>query len=297
MNSDSHSDLSRIYRAGATEEPPAWLDERVRAATRAQAPAGGGVLRRLLGHWQVPFACAAVVILSVSLVLVMRTEAPDMPDVPQPPHEGAARQVRPSAVARHDDAEKTAAASSAPGVKADRASDARPRVEAQGKLLEAERMQATADEQRARQAATTEHALAKANALARPAEPDAAAEVSPSSARIAERGSGEIAPLPPRQPALAAPAPAAPPAATPAPATPEARAGALDASRQESATASPATEKPAPAKTGPSFEDDPRRWLEHIEQLRREGREQEANENLERFRKRYPAYSIPRRTQ
>jgi TolA-binding protein len=43
-------------------------------------------------------------------------------------------------------------------------------------------------------------------------------------------------------------------------------------------------------------EDSPERWLERIVQLRREGKQDEADKALAEFRKRYPGYAIPQAT-
>jgi hypothetical protein len=66
------SKLSRLYQGDATEQPPAELDARIRAeAKRAVAPpahVGHGPFSR---HWMVPTSLAAVVVLSVSVVLLI----------------------------------------------------------------------------------------------------------------------------------------------------------------------------------------------------------------------------------
>jgi len=65
--------LSRVYRTGAKEQPPAAMDARIRAAAheavRTAQGRGHGLKR-----WAVPFAIAATVILSVSVVLRMSQE-------------------------------------------------------------------------------------------------------------------------------------------------------------------------------------------------------------------------------
>ncbi|MGA8050936.1 MAG: hypothetical protein WCA09_12255, partial [Burkholderiales bacterium] len=45
-----------------------------------------------------------------------------------------------------------------------------------------------------------------------------------------------------------------------------------------------------------SADESPQRWLEQIAELRREGRDDEADRRLAEFRRRYPAYRIPEAT-
>lgn len=76
--------LAALYRAAAPDQPPPALDAAIRAAARravASKPriAGWSFSR----SWRVPLSIAAVVVLSVSLVTVMREEAPN---TALPPH-------------------------------------------------------------------------------------------------------------------------------------------------------------------------------------------------------------------
>jgi hypothetical protein len=75
--------LAALYRTAARDEPSAALDAAVRAAARREvgarpSPAGSPFSR----SWRVPLSIAAVILLSVSLVTVMREEAPE---IAQPP--------------------------------------------------------------------------------------------------------------------------------------------------------------------------------------------------------------------
>lgn len=80
--------LSALYRATADAGPPPALDDAIRAAARREVSAGprrGGMRR-----WQLPLSLAAVLVLSVSLVTLMREEGADRPQVllqPLPPAE------------------------------------------------------------------------------------------------------------------------------------------------------------------------------------------------------------------
>ncbi|MCW5575470.1 MAG: hypothetical protein KIT13_05190 [Burkholderiales bacterium] len=70
--------LAAIYRAGAEAGPPAQFDDAIRAAARRAVKAGprGGGLRR----WQLPLSLAAVLVLSVSVVTLMREQGADRPE-------------------------------------------------------------------------------------------------------------------------------------------------------------------------------------------------------------------------
>lgn len=102
----------------------------------------------------------------------------------------------------------------------------------------------------------------------------------PFAAQIAQRADGERA----STAGQGAPAASAPAAATVA-----------DAARNESAAGAAAEARlraPAVAKLSePALT--PERWLERIAELRKQGREREAQESLAEFKKRYPDYKIP----
>ncbi|MBS1219320.1 MAG: hypothetical protein H6R21_2453 [Proteobacteria bacterium] len=70
--------LAAIYRAGTAAEPPARLDDTIRAAARRAVAAGprrSGVRR-----WMVPVSLAAVIVLSVTVVTMMREQGADRLD-------------------------------------------------------------------------------------------------------------------------------------------------------------------------------------------------------------------------
>jgi hypothetical protein len=72
--------LSKLYRAGAREEPPTWLDETILSAAgspSAQAETRANPKRRL--RWQAPLALAAVLTLAVSLALLVEGELEQAP--------------------------------------------------------------------------------------------------------------------------------------------------------------------------------------------------------------------------
>jgi hypothetical protein len=66
--------LERIYRDAAREAPPAQLDAAILAAARREVGARPRGLSAALRRWHVPVSIAAVVVVSVSLVILMREE-------------------------------------------------------------------------------------------------------------------------------------------------------------------------------------------------------------------------------
>jgi hypothetical protein len=82
VNPDPDRALSRLYRSGAREEPPSWLDDRILAAARTDALPQAAPARPVRhGRWQVPLALAAVLTLAVSLTLVVEEEIDRAPAV------------------------------------------------------------------------------------------------------------------------------------------------------------------------------------------------------------------------
>jgi hypothetical protein len=80
---DREPRLDAAYRAGAAEAPPSRLDAAIRAAARRAA---GNRPRPLAGsrRWRLPFAMAAVLVLSVSLTLMLREQGAGRLDTSMP---------------------------------------------------------------------------------------------------------------------------------------------------------------------------------------------------------------------
>lgn len=80
--------LAALYRAGADAAPPAHLDDAIRAAARREVAAGPR--RSGVSRWTLPVSLAAVLVLSVSVVTMMREQGADRlesviappPDIP-----------------------------------------------------------------------------------------------------------------------------------------------------------------------------------------------------------------------
>lgn len=215
---DEEESVSRLYRGLPREEPPAPLDEAIRAhARRAQethaAPLVPPTGRR---SWAFPIAAAAVIVLAVAVTSQLEREQPDAelsvtPQQPATAKEQAARQEKP----------------------------------------------ATAEKPRA-------DLPAKRKVERAPAAPPASSEpslaASQSAGAAADSKQAEQAP------------PAA--AAVPAP------------------QAAPATRDEVRAFARSNAVESPERWLERIAELRKEGRDEEADRQLAEFRKRHPGYRI-----
>ena len=78
------SEVSERYRAGAQDEPPARLDAAIQAAAHREVEQP-----RQRRNWRVPASIAAMLVLGVSLVLVVRDKEPPLPSLDQPATEEA----------------------------------------------------------------------------------------------------------------------------------------------------------------------------------------------------------------
>jgi hypothetical protein len=289
--------LDRVYAAAPREEPPAALDEAIRAAARREVGSRPRSLRAALRTWRIPVSLAAVVVLSVSVVVLMKEE-------------GALRlEERASHIqGMVVEAPPAPAASPAPleTPKKDAARLKRepvPTLESSTRE-EPEKRSAPAPGTVQEQAAT---GLAK---KVQPA-PETRAEPQPAapSAQPPARTDGQaraFSDLPAAKPAPQRDVPAQRAEADTAARASEdrvARAAAEANARREAAPAPPPASAmrtapgPAQASREPvwaGFERQPaERWIERIEALRRAGQVPEAREMLEEFRKRFPDYPVP----
>ena len=74
--------LDRVYREAAQEEPPARVDAAILAAARREVGARPRAVSARLRAWRVPVSIAAVVVLSVSMVTLVREEGGGRLDQP-----------------------------------------------------------------------------------------------------------------------------------------------------------------------------------------------------------------------
>jgi hypothetical protein len=71
-------ELSALYRSTAVEEPPIALDERILAAARRSLTTTPPRRRSTWVRWLAPMGLAATVVVSVSVVLLVERERPDL---------------------------------------------------------------------------------------------------------------------------------------------------------------------------------------------------------------------------
>jgi len=316
-DADRDPRLERLYRSAAREEPPARLDAAIHASARREVHAGPRAVPTRLRAWRVPVSIAAVVVLSASLVTLVREE-------------GGGQLERSPATDRYSKPEKSVSALPAPApdvvtppatIPAAR-NDAAPGAAATSKFAE----ETAPRETRARRAQPT--------ASERPAVPprSAASPPQPFQAAPAERERR--------------PAPSAEQAAGASASPPDSRAGETEAGlsarshgiaagtgtvlgkiQRDRAKTSEAADSisevqppPAPVPAGKSnsrldaraLHDElpldlarvaalvkelgskpPEKWLETIEDLRREGRQAESDGLLAEFKRRFPSHPLP----
>jgi Meckel syndrome type 1 protein len=311
---DGDEKLRKAYRDLGSVEPSARLDASILDAARhAVAP------RRASPPWAMPVSLAAVLVLAVGVTLRMQQEEPGIEtsaptSIAPPPAAETATKAEVPAAAPEAQSEKLEVAARTPGASSGKPQ--RPAAKA--------KPPSDADAVKDRSAAMREgaapqiHEEKKATTERRVDEPSAAAEPKPFAdmARQSEapRITNNVATSPP--PAAAASAPVAPPA--PAAAPMQAPAPAAPAQRYESQSAAgavaPQAAPLAKAQVAPPVEQarakrDARaqsadtmkevekspmdRELERIAQLRRDGRNAEADEALAKFRREHPDYRIP----
>ncbi len=80
-NNERDSTVSSLYKAGDHPEPPDHFDDAILAAARKEVRAGPGRSARSgFSPWLIPLSTAAVLVLSVSMVTIMRQEQPEQFD-------------------------------------------------------------------------------------------------------------------------------------------------------------------------------------------------------------------------
>jgi hypothetical protein len=283
-------ELRARYRALATEEPSVALDDAIRAAARrAVASAPGGSRRSTAQRWAVPVSLAAVLFLSFGVVMHMQQETPSVESelrgapppaasstaAPPPKVTDEIARDKPSEVAIAPEprkAKKVAEPPPAPVPAAPPAPAAPPPPSATAPTVQTAPLM--------KQEAVKEKLSAAQDEAKRDAAPAQATAASP------------------------APRPFSDTAAPPRPALEErnvarsrredeagAAAGGITASR---AKAQSFAAKPASSvdRLAP-WPDTPEKKLERIEELRKAGRDPDADEAIARFRREHPDYRIP----
>jgi hypothetical protein len=326
VNTDADRDLSALYRAASSEEPPSWLDAAIlTAAERDLGRAGIRASRGWRWRWQAPLAVAAVLTLAVSLALVMEGELgdttaspPPLPTAVTPPQASHGRAEAPAAQSagaisgetrdRAEHERSRAAKADAPAPQQSEAARGSrmqsslpqsppPRPAPEGLKLEHEHAEAAAAPAPPPASAPNRSSPAAPSPFPREqrAEPAAESGMNPPSADAGVQPGKPAQSDSQRnfgQPRLHSPAPAAKREQLPAD---DERSKQLAAPQ---AGASPTAQDPArkPSERSEAQRDalmTPEQWLREIEQLRRDGREALARERLDQFRKRFPDYPLP----
>lgn len=323
-----NGEISAAYRARSAEMPPAELDARILAAAHRAVGSRPGEPRHRWFRWiDAPFATAAVVLVSATLIVLLREEGM------------LGRRAATEAKRAEETALQAPAATAIQNGAADVSAPAAP-AQARARAEEADAITPQGEPP-----AATAEAPAAANATispgagtaapAPPAEPqqrDALAPLAPAAERtgapsgVSTEGAGPTAPVVGRE---AAPEPfpaeapaaetairqqAAPPAGTPEraaamPSTPDSESRPAPAAALPPAVApgpaelrAPAAEEEAAASAsrlakektaGPAAQTPEERWLQEIRELLRAGKFTDAQLSLARFVKAYPGYRVP----
>jgi hypothetical protein len=278
--------VSAGYRALGEERPPQALDDAILAASRRAVGAGprrAGTSR--VRRWALPVSIAAVVVLTMSLVVRIQLERPDF-DSPLPAPAAPIPAAPPAA-------EKNAAPRDAKE-EADALAKRNAQLLAEPKAKARAEPPAVAERERSmsleRQGARAPAAPAPAPAADPPARGFVAEPPAPKSAPAP-------APAESAAPAQLGAASGVAPAA--APGIPEGRAdrapsGKPQAGGRVASRAALEDRAQVSAEQAGKKDESPREWLERIARLRREGRVKEADDSLVEFRRRYPDHEIPK---
>jgi hypothetical protein len=283
--------LARTYRDSAHDEPPAALDDAIRAAARRAVNARPQSLRK---SWYSRFsgqlAIAAVMVLTVSITMLSVIEQPEL--VPPPVQKALA--PRAAAPAAHEE-KRAAEPRSAPALEK-RRNDA-PRL-SHGRIASGSMQQAAPAAPSTVQQAPVTPAPAAAGSVAvrREPMPFAADSAMKSEAKRDARAQAAPAAMESAAPATSMMAAPAAPAALSAPAETErpradviaAQPQAFARKKQDASNVREMAEKPAGSNA-----ESPAQWLKRIVELRKEGKTKEAEEELAKFRKRYPDHPLP----
>lgn len=316
--------LAAAYRAGAEALPPPALDDAIRAAARRAVgarpqAAGAGPLRR----WQMPLSMAAVLVLCVSLVAVMRDEGGALTEAPRAdaPAQRGARvseatpkiELAPATPASKSLGLKLPGLQPPSAVDAIRLGDAGGRLGAKNEIgteakLRPEKISGDAASGADVPAAFKAPSPADSGVLREKSRREVAAEPM-AGARDRMLAEQRTANSPPASAEPERPAPAAMRAdsaerriaaeapARPAPAAPAANAVVGTLQAKTAAAGATAVQDSLAKQDADSVEAlsqlPSAQWLARIEELRRQGRLDAARAGLAAFRKRYPDYALP----
>ena len=289
MNNGYERQLSEMYRASAQEEPPESIDNMILATARRELRGS----TRIAIRWSVPLALAAVIVLSVSLVAVMR-DASQLSgkslktDRQQQSSPVAAQPGTPSVVA--DEAEQRRETALQKRAKGEQAPVGLTRS---GKL-DWDRAERPSSPGQAKEIAVPVPSSVGSGSASKKSAPaplairplDATEQLHSNVAKPDERQS----------------VPVQEPARSRVNAYNAAAVSSADGQQSKASSAEQSAIGPAPraaAETAPRADVradhalSPEQWLERIERLRREGKAAEAQASLDAFRKRFPEYPLP----
>jgi hypothetical protein len=265
---DGDSALSRLYRLGAREKPDAQLDAKILAAARRSLTRKSSVARSPFArNWVVPTSLAAVVVLSVSVLLLV----PDPGGGPTLDIDGAGKQAPAPMTNAPGDASRAAAPRPAPA-------SAPPAASAGGRRDQTLEAETKAGEESTSGSAPRQSTISGQDANGgigkRERKP-----------RTAERKSSDAG--------AAQVLPQALPQASSAGSIAEQDAAKTDREALPAVQPSPVVPHPEPPM---SVQDEPRAWLHYIEALLDEQDDETgARSNLRAFIYRYPDIPLPTR--
>jgi len=269
--------IERLYRDAAREEPPAHLDAAILGAARREVGAGPRSLGSRLRRWHVPISIAAVVMVSVSLVVLVQEEeskrdrAPAIPTIPAPADQPAAPTAPPTQPeAAKDTMQRRLAATRS----AQRASREETETAARSELAPG--------------SPPTSPAVSGAGAVATPA-----GKPAPQPFLAAPSAVDEMRAARPEGDSAAAGRMASAPAAPAEPQAARSPADAVRAAPLAGAIAMKSAEQVRPPVWQGFEKEPPEKWLARIEELKAQGRGPEAQEMLSEFSRRFPEHPLP----
>lgn len=271
--------LERLYREAAHEAPPAHLDAAILAAARREVGARPRSLASALRRWHVPVSIAAVVVVSVTLVILVReeemaerpTQAP-VPAATTPAERAAAPQTPPT-----------------PGEATGEVAQARPATRGDPQRQELrDDMKLSAPLGKREDSSRAESGPPPSAGVAAVATPEPAPKPLPEPFRAASPGLVEERAAPASADTVVAGRLESAPAAASKPDRPAP--GAQRAMSPTPEMTARAIGKSRPAVWEGFEKEPPEKWLARIEDLRRQGRSAEAEEMLSEFKRRFPEH-------
>ena len=302
MNDETRDQaLSRLYREGAWPEPSRQIDQAILAASRRAARERHPFLWRFAP----PFAIAATVVLTSAIVLKVYREQPEVvsPGVVETPAETSALRTRQSAPEPKAEPKPAPPEAAAPVATPQGFTTTMDAAEA-ARLERAQRDIGFKEPSPAGDPVAAKVAPA-AKAAPQPLKKESSAPVEANRERRADAPQTSTFSVfgasPPRSaaqtppPAQAARAPTGKPAQISTQVTPQAgpSAEAAPAPQPQAAPSLAAGITAAQISAPAKAERTPQAWIDDIRKMMKEGKSEEAGEEIARFKKRYPDYALP----